>query len=93
MLDTVSAAGSHADVQRLRQKDLTAAKSLAKSNKTYILPSTKFASSKPSLRFVKGDDATKQYGMLAYYNEKKQINNNAQGEKSKFNPDYDPELQ
>lgn len=54
VLENISPAGGYADLQKLRQKDSTGAKSLAKFNKT---------NEKASLRFVKGDDA-KPYGML-----------------------------
>ena len=58
----MSPAGGYADLQKLRQKDSTGAKSLMKFKKP---------NEKASLRFAKGGDASKSYGMLAYYNEKK----------------------
>jgi hypothetical protein len=84
VLENMSPAGGYADLQKLRQKDSTGAQSLMKSN---------MKNEKASLRFVKGDDASKPYGMLAYYNEKKQISNNPKRERqNKFNPEFDREL-
>ena len=86
VLDNMSPAGSYMDIQKLRLKDSKSAKPLIiKLNKT---------NEQAPLRFVKGDKTSQPYGMLAYYNEKKEMSNNPNKDfKSKFNPEFDQELQ